>query len=212
MNRHIVKNKNKEIIHCFFLVRYESSIQETKKTEYTFKIISSLPAPFHMVFFKHNEDKFYHYQSAWKKFTGLIKYASNFNLDKFRIPIDWVDEIKNDVEYLDYLKSAWLEKLPPVKVASPNTNARLFWSIRNDIICLKEMLPDLYRLETKKVSRKAFESLGLITRSQKDGYVDFYKKFNNNFHISEEERFSFCWGETDKGDESVPVLVTCIER
>lgn len=211
MNQHLVKNKKKEILHSYFLVRYASHIYGSDDMEYTFKIISSLPTPFSMIFFEKNHENSYpHYQKAFQRFTEFIKYTSKFDLNPYTLPLHWDDELKRSPEFLDNLKSVWLGQLPPVNVASPSINPVFFWSISCDIMCLKEMLPDLYRVETNKLSKQEFEK-NLNSAFQKNEYVEHFKKFNNNFHVSEEEKYIISWGEYNDGELSKPLLVTCRE-
>lgn len=219
INQHLVKNKKKQIIHCYFLVRYSSHVYGSDKVDYTFKIISSLPVPFAMIFFENtsepSENHFHqaeydNYRDAFRKFTDFIKYTSKYDIERYGMPDIWEKELKKSPEFIDNLKSVWLGQLPPVTVASPTINSEMFWSISNDIVCLKEMLPDLYRNETDKVSRKDFEG-NLNCMYQKNEYIEYFYKFNDNFHISEEKKYIITWGEFDDSELSRPLLVTCRE-
>lgn len=214
LNRYLIKRKGK-VIHSVFLVQYVREFDIALVERY--RIVTSLPNPILMLFLGKNRNDFPSKQVGFDYFTRFIRFIDKQDVRIYEMPIDFSKEERVSVDFIDELKKTWFYQKPSFSVSSPILNKDEHWSISNDIYSLKKHFKSLFASEAEKITRKDFERLIYDTavtnrREIENQYIEYYRNFNGDFYISEEEDFSIIWGEGYVNGINKPLVVGVIEQ
>lgn len=213
INRYSIKRKGK-VIHSVFLIQYVREYDIAMVERY--RLVTSLPNPILMLFLGRNRNDFPSKQVGFDYFTRFIKFLDKQDVRLYEMPSYLSNKERVSAEYIDKIKRTWLYEKPRFSVSSPILHREEHWSIANDIYSLKKHFKSLFASEAEKITRKDFERLIYDTavtnrREIENQYIEYYRNFNGDFYISEEEDFSIIWGEGYVNGINKPLVVGVLE-